>query len=76
MTALYTMVKPHGHVVAQIIKTEFGISAVGNVRRVRLDSIHQPQMILIFVRRFFLEINQECLLTILSDGGHLQNADR
>ena len=76
MPALNAVAQAHGHVVAQIIEAELGVGAVGNIRQVGLDALHQPQMLLVFMRRFALEIHHEGLLAVLGRGRHLQHAHR
>ena len=74
MSALDALIEAHGHVVAQVIETELGVRSVGNICRVRFDTIHQPQMVLVFVRRFFFKVEQERFLSVFGGGSHLQNA--
>ncbi len=76
VAALHAVAQTHRHVVAQIIETELRVGPVGHVRGVCLDPIHEAEMLLIFMRRLALEVNDVGLLAVFGGGSHLEHADR
>ena len=75
MTTLDAFIQAHGHVITQVVKTKFGVGAIGDVCSIGFFARYHAQLVLVFVRRLFLQIDQESFFAIFGTRSHLQNAD-
>ncbi len=74
MPALDAVFHAHRHVVAQVVEAELAVGAVGDIGGIGFGARHHPQLVLVFVGRFALQVDQESFLAVLGARCHLQHA--